>query len=130
MIFDVIFSDFFGWDWGTPAILRQNPNKITVLCGCGFKKLGLGQTPAPLVGTKYQFFFCVDIIIHGGAISVLSSPKGGAVKACQYSINPHPHDFGLHDIVCLSSTYIPGREQQIFLYKSYQSSHLKAKLRF
>ena len=34
--FDVIFSDFFGWDWGTPAILRQNPNKITVLCGCGF----------------------------------------------------------------------------------------------
>ena len=41
----------------TPAILRQNPNKITVLYGCGFgfKKLGLGQTPAPLVGTKYQF---------------------------------------------------------------------------
>ena len=40
--FDVIFSDFFGWDWGTPAILRQNPNKITVLYGCGFgfKKLG------------------------------------------------------------------------------------------
>ena len=38
---------FFGWDWGTPAILRQNRNKITVFygfCFC-FKKLGLGQTP-------------------------------------------------------------------------------------
>ena len=49
MIFDVIFSDFFGWDWGTPAILRQNPNKITVWNGCGFcfKKLGLGETSPP-----------------------------------------------------------------------------------
>ena len=30
---------------GTPAILRQNPNKITILYGCGFgvKKIGLGQ---------------------------------------------------------------------------------------
>ena len=48
--FDAIFSDFFSWDWGTPAILRQNPNKITVLYGCGFgfKKLGLGQTLPPL----------------------------------------------------------------------------------
>ena len=27
--FDAIFGDFFGWDWGTLAILRQNPNKIT-----------------------------------------------------------------------------------------------------
>ena len=36
------------------TILRQNPNKITDLYGCGFKKLGLGQTPAPLVGTKSQ----------------------------------------------------------------------------
>ena len=36
VIFYVIFGEFFGWDWGTPAILRQNPNKITVLCGCGF----------------------------------------------------------------------------------------------
>ena len=55
--FYVIFGDFFGWDWGTTSILRQNPNKITALYGCGFgfKKLGLGQTPAPLVGTKYQF---------------------------------------------------------------------------
>ena len=35
---------FFGWNWG-PAILRQNPNKIAVLYGCGFgsKMLGLGQ---------------------------------------------------------------------------------------
>ena len=34
--FYVIFGDFFGWDWGTSTILRQNPNKITVLYGCGF----------------------------------------------------------------------------------------------
>ena len=39
---------------GTLAILRQNPNKITVLYGCGFKNLGLGQTSAPLIGTKSQ----------------------------------------------------------------------------
>ena len=32
VIFDVIFGDFFGWDWGTPSILQ----KITVLYGCGF----------------------------------------------------------------------------------------------
>ena len=46
-------------NWGPPAILQQNPNKITVFYGCGFgfKKLGLGQTPAPLVGTKSQFVF-------------------------------------------------------------------------
>ena len=49
--FYVIFGDFFGWDWGTPTILRPNPNKITVLngCGFGFKKLGLGQPPLLLV---------------------------------------------------------------------------------
>ena len=34
-------------------------NKITVLYGCGFgfKKLGLGQTLSPLVGTKSQLLF-------------------------------------------------------------------------
>ena len=49
MIFYVIFGDFVGWDWGTPAILQQNPNKITLLDGCdfGLKKLGFGQTPPP-----------------------------------------------------------------------------------
>ena len=43
----MIFGDFFGWEWGTPAILRQNHNITTVLygCGVGFKKLGLGQNP-------------------------------------------------------------------------------------
>ena len=25
-----IFGDFVGWDWGTPAILQQNPNKSTL----------------------------------------------------------------------------------------------------
>ena len=37
----VIFVIFLGWDWGTPAILQENPNKVTVLYGCGFgfKKL-------------------------------------------------------------------------------------------
>ena len=44
----------FGWDWGTPAILRQNPNIYGQFEGkLGFgqfwkKKLGLGQTPPPL----------------------------------------------------------------------------------
>ena len=49
---------FFGWDWGTPAILRQNSNKITVLYGCGFgfKTLGLGQTPAPSLGQNPNFY--------------------------------------------------------------------------
>ena len=49
MIFDVNFGDFdviFGWDWETPAILQQNPNKITLLydCGFGLKKLGLTKS--------------------------------------------------------------------------------------
>ena len=44
VICGVIFGDFFRWDWGTPAILRQNPNKITVLYGFGFKKLGEAKT--------------------------------------------------------------------------------------
>ena len=54
--FDVIFSDFFGWDWGTHAILRQNLNKITVLYGCGFgvKKIGLGQKKT-LLGQNPNF---------------------------------------------------------------------------
>ena len=45
--------DFFGWDWGTPAILQQNPNKITLLHGCGFGfiKVGIWSDP-PLLGTK------------------------------------------------------------------------------
>ena len=42
--FDAIFGDFFGWDWGTPAILRQNPKKITVFYGCG---CGIGSDPRP-----------------------------------------------------------------------------------
>ena len=37
--FDAIFSDFFGWDWGTLAILRQNPNIYGQFQG----KLGFGQ---------------------------------------------------------------------------------------
>ena len=55
VIFDVIFGDFFGWDWGTPSILQ----KITVLYGCGFgvEQLGLGQTSPPLsLGQNPNFY--------------------------------------------------------------------------
>ena len=31
-------------------------HKSCAMYGCGFKKLGLGQTPHPLVGTKSDFF--------------------------------------------------------------------------
>ena len=64
---------FFGWDWGTPTILQQNSNKITVLYGCdfGFKKLGLGQTPAtPSLGQNHNFdrkyLFNASLTQHGG----------------------------------------------------------------
>ena len=57
MIFDVIFSDFFGWDWGPPAILRQDPNKITILYGCGFHlKSWDWFRPPPLVRRKSQLW--------------------------------------------------------------------------
>ena len=44
---------------GNPRHISTKSQKITVFYGCGFgfKKLGLGQTPAPLVGTKSQFVF-------------------------------------------------------------------------
>ena len=43
--FYVIFGDFFGWDWGTPAILQQNPNK-SILVKIG-SKLEIGRPPPP-----------------------------------------------------------------------------------
>ena len=70
MIFDVIFSEFFGWEWRTLAILRQNPNEIAVLYGCGFglKNLGLGQTPQLLPKIRFegspQFTYKSSCFIH------------------------------------------------------------------
>ena len=50
MIFYVIFGDFVGWDWGTPAILQQkHPWKNWI-------KIWDWQTPPPSVGTKDQIF--------------------------------------------------------------------------
>ena len=50
MIFYVIFGDFVGWDWGTPAILQQkHPWKNWI-------KIWDWQTPPPSVGTKSQKF--------------------------------------------------------------------------
>ena len=43
------FWGIFGWDWGTPAILRQNPNIYGQFQG----KLGFGQFWKK-VGTKFQ----------------------------------------------------------------------------
>ena len=49
MIFYVIFGDFVGWDWGTPAILQQkHPWKIE-------SKFGIGRPP-PQLGQKTKFF--------------------------------------------------------------------------
>ena len=63
MIFDVIFSEFFGWEWRTLAILRQNPNEIAVLYGCGFglKKLGLADPPPPQLGQNPKNFQKIDL---------------------------------------------------------------------
>ena len=49
----------FGWDWGTPAILRQYPNIYGHFQGkLGFgqfwKKVGIGSDPPPLLGPKSQ----------------------------------------------------------------------------
>ena len=47
--FNVIFGDFVGWDWGTPAILQQkHPWKNWI-------KIWDWQTP-PSVGTKDKIF--------------------------------------------------------------------------
>ena len=50
MIFYVIFGDFVGWDWGTPAILQQkHPWKNWI-------KIWDWQTPPPQLGQKTKFF--------------------------------------------------------------------------
>ena len=57
MIFDVIFGDFLvgTGDWGTPAILRQNPNKLSFE-----KKSWDWQTP-PQLGQNPKFFQKFDL---------------------------------------------------------------------
>ena len=50
---------FFGWDWGTPAILRQNPNiygqfQGKLSFGQFEKKVGIGSDPRPLLGPNSQ----------------------------------------------------------------------------
>ena len=67
-IFTPVFS-IFGWDWGTPAILQQYPNKITLLYGCGFglKKLGLSQTQCHFAARPRPSFkpvyVCVSLVL-------------------------------------------------------------------
>ena len=65
----------FGWDWGTPAILRQYPNIYGHLQGkLGFgqfwkKKLGLGQIPPSLgqIPNLYRkLVFQAPLIWKGG----------------------------------------------------------------
>ena len=52
MIFYVIFGDFVGWDWGTPAILQQkHPWKNWI-------KIWDWMTPPPQLGQKTKFFQC------------------------------------------------------------------------
>ena len=59
--FYVIFGNFwwhfwwfFGWDLGTPAILRQNPNKLSF--GQFWKKVGIGSDPRPPPWAKFPTF--------------------------------------------------------------------------
>ena len=54
--FWVIFDDFLVGTGEPPAILRQNPNKITILYGSGFgvEKIGLGQKKT-LLGQNPNF---------------------------------------------------------------------------
>ena len=50
MIFYLIFGDFVGWDWGTPAILQQkHPWKNWI-------KIWDWQTPPPQLGKKSKNF--------------------------------------------------------------------------
>ena len=83
---------------GNPAILRQNPNKITVLYGCsfGFKKLGLGQThpPSPRwdkIPTLDEIFEGLPYIEHTtkrNTITVLGHGLGSLVPIVRkYSAN-------------------------------------------
>ena len=59
--FYVIFGNFwwhfwwfFCWDLGTPAILRQNPNKLSF--GQFWKKVGIGSDPRPPPWAKFPTF--------------------------------------------------------------------------
>ena len=54
----MIFNVIFGWDWGTPAILQQNPNKSTL--GKLDQNLGLADPP-PKLGQKPKFFQKSDL---------------------------------------------------------------------
>ena len=67
---------FFGWDWGTPTILRQYPNIYGHFQGkLGFgqfwKKVGIGSDPPPLLGPKSQL---LPKICFGGFPKVSTKP--------------------------------------------------------
>ena len=58
MIFYVIFGDFVGWDWETPAILQQKPTWKNWI------KIWDWQTPLPplpQLGQKPNFFQKSDL---------------------------------------------------------------------
>ena len=51
----------FGWDWGTPAILRQNPNiygqfQGKLSFGQFWKKVGIGSDPPSSLGQIPNFY--------------------------------------------------------------------------
>ena len=50
MICYVIFGDFVGWDWGTPAILQQKHTWKNLI------KIWDWATPPPQLGQKTKFF--------------------------------------------------------------------------
>ena len=69
----------FGWDWGTPAILRQNPNIYGQFQGkLGFgqfwKKVGIGSDPPPSLGQIPNFY---QKFVLKASLRVIEQHKGG-----------------------------------------------------
>ena len=97
--------------------LRQNPNKITVLYGCGFKKLGFGQTPStPLVGTKSQLW--PKICFAGSPHHIIS---------IWWSIPPSN---GRHFWLCSISLFLNLSTGDLGNVESWPGRHLSAKTQF
>ena len=84
--FLIDFWWFFGWDWRTPVILRQNPNKITVLYGCGWDKIPtltlnfFWMFPLAKISTQEVIQFPV-IWRRNMLVSISGNSKGGCMRS-------------------------------------------------
>ena len=77
------FLWFFGWDWGTPGILRQNPNQLSF--GEFWKKVGIGSNSQLL--PKFFWRLPLPKIFRGLQDIRLCSFRVGVVHF-------HPWNFG------------------------------------